>query len=208
MEELLSKAGLKVITAENGFEAIKIFEQDKPDLAIIDLIMPEMDGTKLSSILKENPEFCDIPIIALSASTAQDIPNGCKFDDYLMKPVSADRIFSKISKYIRNKAEKDMHVYPKTNSENTISITIESDKLIDLKNKVTPLIKKLENSMIIGNVKDLAQILISFGEQHDLKSISDEGEELIKSAESYNIIKIKSSLSKIKRLTLEDGLYE
>lgn len=208
LEELLSKAGLKVITAENGFEAIKIFEQDKPDLAIIDLIMPEMDGTKLSSILKENPEFCDIPIIALSASTAQDIPNGCKFDDYLMKPVSADRIFSKISKYIRNKAEKDMHVYPKTNSENTISIIIESDKLIDLKNKVTPLIKKLENSMIIGNVKDLAQILISFGEQHDLKSISDEGEELIRSAESYNIIKIKSSLSKIKRLTLEDGLYE
>ncbi|ABR35530.1 response regulator [Clostridium beijerinckii] len=167
-----------------------------------------MDGTKLSSMLKENPEFCDVPIIALSASTAQDIPNGCKFDDYLMKPVSADRIFSKISKYIRNKAEKDMHVYPKTNSENTISITIESDKLIDLKNKIAPLIKKLENSMIIGNVKDLAQILISFGEQNDLKSIFDEGEELIKSAESYNIIKIKSSLSKIKRLTLEDGLYE
>jgi len=162
----------------------------------------------LSSMLKENPEFCDVPIIALSASTAQDIPNGCKFDDYLMKPVSADRIFSKISKYIRNKAEKDMHVYPKTNSENTISITIESDKLIDLKNKIAPLIKKLENSMIIGNVKDLAQILISFGEQNDLKSIFDEGEELIKSAESYNIIKIKSSLSKIKRLTLEDGLYE
>ncbi|NRT36071.1 signal transduction histidine kinase/CheY-like chemotaxis protein [Clostridium beijerinckii] len=208
LEELLSKASLKVITAKNGLEAIEVFEQDKPDLAIIDLVMPDMDGAQLSSKLKENPEFCCIPIIALSASTSQDVPNGCKFDDYLMKPASAEQLFSKISKYIKNKSEKDIHISSKINAENILSATIDSDKLIDFKNKVIPLIRKLENSMIIGNVKDLAKILISFGEQHDLKFISDEGEELIKSAESYNIIKIKSSLSKIKRLALEDGLNE
>ncbi|NRT72704.1 ATP-binding protein [Clostridium beijerinckii] len=208
LEELLSKASLKVITAKNGLEAIEVFEQDKPDLAIIDLVMPDMDGAQLSSKLKENPEFCCIPIIALSASTSQDVPNGCKFDDYLMKPASAEQLFSKISKYIKNKSEKDIHISSKINAENILSATIDSDKLIDFKNKVIPLIRKLENSMIIGNVKDLAQILISFGEQHNLKSISYEGEELIKIAESYNIIKIKSSLSKIKRLALEDGLNE
>ncbi|NMF06520.1 ATP-binding protein [Clostridium beijerinckii] len=208
LEELLSKASLKVITAKNGLEAIEVFEQDKPDLAIIDLVMPDMDGAQLSSKLKENPEFCCIPIIALSASTSQDVPNGCKFDDYLMKPASAEQLFSKISKYIKNKSEKDIHISSKINAENILSATIDSDKLIDFKNKVIPLIRKLENSMIIGNVKDLAKILISFGEQHNWEFISNEGEELIKSAESYNIIKIKSSLSKIKRLALEDGLNE
>jgi signal transduction histidine kinase/CheY-like chemotaxis protein len=202
LKELLSKAGLSVVTADNGIEAIKAFELEKPALAIIDLVMLGMDGIKLSYKLKESPEFCNTPIIALSAYAEQEMPEGLRFDDYLMKPVSTEQLFNKISKYISNKAEKDTLIYSEIISENMNSNTIEPEVLAELKDTATPLLERLETSMIISNVKNLASMLILFGQQHNLKLISNEGEELMRSAESFNIVKIKSKLEKIKESNL------
>jgi signal transduction histidine kinase/CheY-like chemotaxis protein len=197
LKKLFSSVGVNVITAENGYEALKICELEKPDLIIIDLIMPVMDGFEASSRLKSNPKLSSIPIIALSASTTQEIPEGCKFDDYLIKPVNGEQLLNKVSKYIDNKALKETHVS-----------TIDPDILINLKNEILPLLKELENSIIIGNVKNLASMLISFGDEYDLNCISSEGKELMRGAESYDIVKIKLKLDQIKKLISGDGQYE
>jgi signal transduction histidine kinase/CheY-like chemotaxis protein len=202
LKELLSKVGLSVVTVENGIEAIKAFEAEKPALAIIDLVMLGVEGLKLSYKLKESPEFCDTPIIVLSASAEQEMPKALRFDDYLMKPVSTEQLLEKISKYISNKAVKDTYTSSETKDRNMTAAVVEPELLIDLKNRVTPLIEKLETSMIISNVKNLASMLILFGQQHHLKFIANEGEELMRNAESYDIVKIKSKLEKIKGANL------
>jgi CheY-like chemotaxis protein len=199
---MLSKSGLNVTTAENGYEALKACELDKPDLIIMDLIMPVMDGIEASCRIRENPELCNIPIIALSTSATQHFPELCRINDYLMKPINAEQLLNKISKYINNTAAKESHISSKTMSENITSPKVESDVLIDLKNKVTPWLENLETSIIIGNVKNLASILISFGHQHQLELVYTEGEELMKSVESYNIIKIRSKLEQIREANL------
>jgi two-component system, sensor histidine kinase and response regulator len=89
-----------------------------------------------------------------------------------------------------------------TKSENMTAAAVELEVLIDLKNGVIPLIEQLETSMIISNVKNLASMLILFGQQHQLKYITNEGEELMRNAESYDIVKIKSKLEKIKEANL------
>jgi CheY-like chemotaxis protein len=110
LKELLSSVGINVITAENGYDALKICELENPDLIIMDLIMPVMDGFKASTRLKEDQKFSNTPIIALSASTTQDIPKGSKFDEYLMKPVNGEQLLKKVSKYIENKVAKEIYV--------------------------------------------------------------------------------------------------
>ena len=56
-----------LLLAENGYEALKVCELEKPDLIITELVMPVMDGMDVSTKLRKNPETSDIPIIALSA---------------------------------------------------------------------------------------------------------------------------------------------
>jgi two-component system, sensor histidine kinase and response regulator len=202
LKELLSNVGLSVITVENGIEAIKAFKAKKPALAIIDLVMLGVEGLKLSYRLKESREFCDTPIIVLSASAEQEMPKALRFDDYLMKPVSTEQLLGKISKYISNKSAKDTYTSSETKDRNMTAAAVQPEILIDLKNRVTPLIEQLETSMIISNVKNLASMLILFGQQHHLKFITNEGEELMRNAESYDIVKIKSKLEKIKEANL------
>ena len=99
LKELLSKAGIRVLQAESGCEALKVCELEKPDLIISELVMPVMDGIDVSTKLRKNPLTSDIPIIALST----DLPETSKFDDYLIKPVNIDQLLCKISPFIQKK---------------------------------------------------------------------------------------------------------
>lgn len=201
LKELLSRTGISVLTAENGYEAIKICKIVKPALVIMDLVMPVMDGFEASDKLKDDPELSEIPIIALSASSAGTIPVDCKFDEYLMKPVNAGELLNVISKYIKNIKGKESDISPDTKYESTEAIA--PCLLDDLKGKVKPLVEKLETSIIIGNVKKLAALLIDFGTEHKSNLIIAKGRELLMSAESFDIIKIKSTLQQIKKLISE-----
>ncbi|MBE9566470.1 MAG: response regulator [Proteobacteria bacterium] len=67
----LERAGYQVITAFDGPEALKKVESDKPDLVVLDVMMPKMDGFEVLKRLQANPETRDIPVIMLTAK-AQD----------------------------------------------------------------------------------------------------------------------------------------
>lgn len=203
LQEMLSKAGLRVITAETGSKAYEICKKEQLDLIILDVVMPDMDGRELSNILKEDANLCSIPIIALSASAAQEACEGCNFDEYLMKPFNTEQLMSIISKYLPNKAAKHSGTFSEPQGHARNLIEIDTDILEDFKEKINPLLEKLETSIILSNVKNLAALLISFGQQHDLKSLYSDGEELMKSAESCNIIKIKTKLMEIKKANYE-----
>ena len=63
----LSQEGYEVIEAGDGLEALSRLNEAKPDLILLDIILPKMDGYQILSIIRENPEFKDIPVIMLSA---------------------------------------------------------------------------------------------------------------------------------------------
>jgi CheY-like chemotaxis protein len=67
----LRKSGYDVVTAEDGEEAVRIVRQAKPDLILLDLGLPKMDGYEVCRTLKSDPETCGIPIIILSAKSQQ-----------------------------------------------------------------------------------------------------------------------------------------
>ncbi len=87
--EILSLANYKVITAENGKIGVELAQQEKPDLIICDIMMPELDGYGVLHILSKKPETASIPFIFLTAKTEKtDIRKGMTLgaDDYLTKP--------------------------------------------------------------------------------------------------------------------------
>ena len=68
----LEMEGFRVFTADNGLDALSVVEETLPDLIVLDISMPGMDGAEASAELKENPRTKDIPIIFLTALYSKD----------------------------------------------------------------------------------------------------------------------------------------
>ncbi len=93
----------QVIEAVNGQEGVSIAEKEEPELILMDLSLPVMDGWEATRVLKANSELRSIPIIALTAHAMKGdeekaLAAGC--DDYLVKPIDEDELMLKIEKYI------------------------------------------------------------------------------------------------------------
>ena len=96
----LIKKGFEIIIAVDGEEGVKKTFSEKPDLILMDMSLPVMDGWEATKKLKSNSDTSKIPIIALTAhAMAQDkekaLAAGC--DEYDTKPIDLDRLLSKIS---------------------------------------------------------------------------------------------------------------
>ena len=101
-KDALEEAGYLVLTATNGIEANRyIFSKSKPNLIIMDVMMPMLDGNKKAKILKENEMSRDIPILLLSSKSEQEMQllvEEAGADGYLLKPFSPIEIASKVRK--------------------------------------------------------------------------------------------------------------
>lgn len=71
ISSLLEENNYQAITVQSGEEGLKKIKKDKPDLILLDILMPNMDGTSMASILKENPETKNIPIVFLTCLAAE-----------------------------------------------------------------------------------------------------------------------------------------
>ncbi|WP_169749139.1 response regulator [Flavihumibacter petaseus] len=96
LQQELSDAGYQVDAATNGKEAIAAIRKQRPDLVILDVMMPEMNGFDVAAILKNDPQTMDIPIIVLSI--VQDKARGYRIgvDRYLTKPINTAELFAEV----------------------------------------------------------------------------------------------------------------
>jgi CheY-like chemotaxis protein len=95
----------RVLTAVDGKEGIERAARDHPDLILMDLSLPLIDGWEATRRIKADPVLRAIPIVALSAHAmtgdeAQARESGC--DDYLSKPIDEDMLFEKLRKFLRS----------------------------------------------------------------------------------------------------------
>jgi CheY-like chemotaxis protein len=93
----------EVLTAMNGAEGIELAEQERPDLILMDLSLPVIDGWEATRRIKSNQHLSHIPIIALTAhamvgDAEEALAAGC--DDYLTKPLDEDLLFEKLDKLL------------------------------------------------------------------------------------------------------------
>lgn len=95
--------GYRVLEAASGMEAVKVAEADSPDLILLDLSMPAMDGFATLYRLRRLLGLRDVPVIALSAHTAREVREdalaaGCR--DFITKPVNIERLKSTVERYL------------------------------------------------------------------------------------------------------------
>ncbi len=93
----------ELLTAEDGAAAIKLAEEESPDLILMDMSLPVMDGWEATRTLKGRDDLKRIPVIALTAHAMrgdEEKARACGCDDYLSKPVDEDRLYEKITYFL------------------------------------------------------------------------------------------------------------
>jgi twitching motility two-component system response regulator PilH len=102
LSELLTKRGYTVRTAENGEDAMRKLADDKPDLILMDVVMPGQNGFQLTRSITRDPRFVDVPVIMCTSKNQETdkvwgMRQGAR--DYIVKPVNGDELISKIKAF-------------------------------------------------------------------------------------------------------------
>jgi len=107
VRRILISEDYNLIEATNAAECLKVLESTKPDLILMDINMPDMDGYTLTSKIKTTPGFERIPILALTANVMRGdkektLEAGC--DGYIQKPLDIDQLVKEVERFLTRSA--------------------------------------------------------------------------------------------------------
>jgi DNA-binding response OmpR family regulator len=156
LSQYVTISGFDVTLARDGNEAWELFSREKPDICVLDVMMPEMDGFTLGEKIKKAQP--DLPLIFLTAkSLKEDIVRGLKIgaDDYITKPFDPEVLILRINNILKR-------AYSSSNDEFTVSNTILNFNTLELicgntKEKLTLKEAQLLKDFIINKNKILAR---------------------------------------------------
>ena len=121
LETRLKMAGYNVVTAEDGEEAVELFNKTNPDIVILDVMMPKMDGY---GVTREIRRVSDIPIIILTAlGDVSERITGLELgaDDYVVKPFSPKELEARVKAVLRRTVSKDITIPTGKTTKNVIT---------------------------------------------------------------------------------------
>ncbi len=102
---ILENNGYTTFEAGDGREAIAILKKEKPDLILMDLMMPEMSGEEAIKAIRAMPEFKETPVVVLSASALAEeiarIRSEVEINGYITKPIKLDNFINTIKEYLK-----------------------------------------------------------------------------------------------------------
>ena len=115
LRELLEMRGYTVVEACEGEEALRKIEQTHPDLLLLDIGMPVLDGFGVMRKIRENPRFASLPVVAVTAYAMQGDQEkilNSGFNGYLSKPVNARALAEEIERLLGKRENRDSSPHP------------------------------------------------------------------------------------------------
>ena len=191
---------IKIISANDGLEAVSLFKSENPDLILMDIRMPNMDGYEAAREIKK---LSNIPIVALTASVMQDeneILKRKNFDGYLRKPVLKNELFEELSHFLKYTTLK--------HDEKTEPLILLSEKaklnmgtILDLIEKnVMPLHDKALKSNNISDIKAMGKELERIADEYEIIALKNYTQELYEAIDVFNISQMQSLLKDLRKL--------
>ncbi len=195
---------VQVLEAINGVEAVEIVKNNKVDLILMDLKMPELSGYQAAKQIKEDMLYSDIPIIALTAIAYSDSNfenDNHYFDGYLSKPFTKKELFRIIDKYFcYDDLEIDAH--PKSSKYQIDDLEIELAKPIIniLSDELMIKWEEARKYAIIDKIKDFAYELQILSKNNQLTYLFDYSLKLYNEAKGFDFENLPKTLSQYPKI--------
>lgn len=200
----LQREGYDIAYSTDGEQAIKISKKLKPDLILLDILMPNMNGYEVCKIIKEDKELADIPIIFLTAlSDSSQVVEGFKAgaSDYIAKPFNIPEVIARIKTHLDLKLSRDMNIsYINKLKSYNYELNQAEKKLIELnhsKDKFFSIIAHDLKNPFHGFMR-LTEVIITDFEELSREEIKSYLEEIHSSAEKlYKLLENLLTWSKV-----------
>lgn len=228
LNEVLNIYGLNVLEAVNGKEAINIAQNQGPDIILMDLRMPVMDGYEAIKILKADRKLKDIPVVVLTASAMKSTEEDIKkinCNGYLRKPVSRPELILELKKYLKydivakdemmqDAAQAESAAKGKTGIEPEDNLNglktpkkpleISAQKLSELismlENEISARHDKLKKEFIINDIEDFAQEMQELGRQYGANILTEWGKKLSVQAGSFDLENLTAAFDEFENI--------
>ncbi|MCB1192314.1 MAG: response regulator [Leptospiraceae bacterium] len=196
LKKFLSKTNIKILEANNGENAILQAKTFKPDIILMDIRMPEVDGYKATEVIKKDFRLKHIPIIAVTATVTKEETNYHLFDGFLSKPVQIRNLIIELIKYLPHKINKKTDVNPKNNTIQFPQETIEKlpELILFLETQIYEKWKTVKKSPDFLEIEEFGSLTKDIGEKHFNPIVEDYGTKLKYAASNFMIDEMKSLL--------------
>jgi PAS domain S-box-containing protein len=192
---------ISLSTAANGLEALQMLEAARPDLIIMDLQMPVMDGLEATRRIKGDERFRGIPVIAFTASSLKD-PDGdmsSLMDGYLRKPVSKSDLLREMIKFLPFHIRREEPV----KADRGKAAQIDVELIVKLEGPLMERWAKASENMLIEDIRLFAGNLMEAGKAHQDSRLEEYGKALMGFAGSFKIERMTKSLERFPSIVRE-----
>lgn len=198
--------GLEIIEATNGKVALELIKRFKPDLVLMDIRMPVLDGIGAIKVIRQTQSSEKMPVIALTASvSSQELKTFQRlgFNEYIQKPVDTNILISVLSRYLSTeppvyitemsqKGEREM-------MDHLTDIKAKDLKFI-LEKELLPLANTLQGAFKIKDARIFSDVLIHLGEKQEVDLFIDMGKRIQNAADLFDLEKIHRDLDLFMKL--------
>ncbi|MBK9392008.1 MAG: response regulator, partial [Bacteroidetes bacterium] len=202
IEILIAGEGLEVKSASNGEEALEKLKDYKPDLILLDLKMPGMDGYEVARRIKSDKVLSKIPVIAFTASvfSVDTVVKSENFDGQLLKPVRKSDLINVLARFLKHRVIRDNRneeSHDPLVDENISEETLQNiPEIIDLlEKKMVPKWTVINGQLILFRIEEFAKELEEISSKYDLGILKSYSLKLLKELELVDLISIKETLN-------------
>jgi len=198
IRDILYSMKLDVIEAKNGQEAVKLAKKHLPDIILMDMKMPVMDGYAATKIIKNDKYLKNIPVIALTASVMKDKKNeilGSGCDDILEKPIDYDKLIFALKKYLNIELKANTKEQKKEKINSDFVYENISDKIPeDLQRELIETCETVRDEYIFSDIKLFANNIDHIGKKYNISFLSSWAGNIITMANNYDMEELPAYL--------------
>jgi len=210
VKTLLEYKKIICFIASNGKEAVEMMNTITPDLILMDMKMPIMDGYTATRILKQDVRTMRIPIVALTADVLKEnqeriIEAGC--DGFLGKPIKNAELFTEIYKFVKSKISIKNQIHQKTPTSLPESYIVSKELKQILNNELVEQWENIKKVMHLDEWREFGEKLTNLGKINKISLLENYGKNIVKNVDFLNIVELRKQLSNypeiIRQLTVQ-----
>lgn len=200
IKEFFHHTNIEILEAENGQQAIRLTEEYKPDIVLMDIRMPVLSGFEAIKIIKSNPDLKSIPVIAITASAMKEDEQkiiDAGFDGYLVKPVQIRELFRELTKFLKHttKLQPDEQAAESISDQVTVDNILKLSGIIEqIEQQLVPLWETACKNHFIHDIIGFGNKIKDTGSEHSIHFLERYGDDLVFYANNFDIESINLSL--------------
>ncbi|MGQ1909081.1 CHASE domain-containing protein [Marinifilum sp. RC60d5] len=198
--DLFENSQIQIFEATDGKMAVEMAKEYIPDIILMDLRMPVMDGYEATELIRKEQTTRNIPVLAISASTRKVIHDGRTkniFNEYLLKPIDSKDVFEKMKKYL---PFEEVEIVDAENQTEKINL-LKEEELKDLPNIINvletefmPFYLEVFESQMIDDIERFGNELKIFSEKNNFKYLLDYANKIYNCVDNFEIEKLHQLL--------------